>query len=401
MKLLSSVLLLGSMGMLFAGCGTNPTVAGTPQVLPLVTQANLTTTTQSTELATDTQKPSLKVGDISELKGDKTCDDVGETLVYAETKSYFVYVCGDKKSVTPAVFRAKNKNGQIIEGKAIVGWWKNSFVGINDKYGFSLGMPIPSLSSENLEAKLFFVSKVSGLSTYEKAEHIEEYVSRYLSIRKFMLAKRIGFLNGYVEGGKSGKEEYYKTARELLSYINDNKSQLNLCEVVLDDGTSVSIYSQDTAGSKFFRVDKGKYLVQLSCQRYKANAAFNYLLMDRTSQGFEVKIINKTDKTVKILESIYGPDPIENHDDAKQAPRYIPRRSPTRFLGLDSAYNAETRMLSIITHTGDCGGSSRRAEKFELVENELELRELRQGFKGEFCDSRAVVDSALLRQKYP
>jgi hypothetical protein len=216
-----------------------------------------------------------------------------------------------------------------------------------------------------------------------------------------MLARRID-VTDYRYSDKLG-EESFNTIRELLTYIKDNKSQLNLCEVLLDDGSSVSIYSPKVAGmrSRFFQIDKGKYLVQLSCELYKANAAFNYLLMNRTSQGFEVKIINKTDKTVKILESIDTPSLIKNYDDAEHAPRYIPRESPTRFLGLGSVYNAETRILSIITHAGDCGGSSRRAEKYELVENELELRELRLGFEGEFCDSRAVVDEALLRQRYP
>jgi len=93
MKLYSSVF-LGSVSIIVSGCIANSPPAMTPQISTLVTknQVNLATT-QIKEVAIDSQKPELKVGDISELKNDKTCDDVGEIIVYAETRSYwFIFV---------------------------------------------------------------------------------------------------------------------------------------------------------------------------------------------------------------------------------------------------------------------------------------------------------------------
>jgi len=101
MKLVISISLC-IIGIVSTGCTKNAP-SGTPQASILFGKPQLEqiTTTQSKKVETDADKTkTLKIGDISELKDDKTCDDVGDILVYAETRSYWVYICGNKQDTS-------------------------------------------------------------------------------------------------------------------------------------------------------------------------------------------------------------------------------------------------------------------------------------------------------------
>ncbi|MEE3719590.1 hypothetical protein V2H45_22875 [Tumidithrix elongata RA019] len=251
MKRLSLVLLLGSMGMLFAGCSTSPTVAVTAQISPLVatTQAKATTTTQSTEVATDSQKLALKVGDISELKDDKTCDDVGETLVYAETKSYLAYICGNKRDVRqPELFRVKARESKKVqlEGKALISWNKDSFVGIVRDHTFKLNIPSNTFLIDNsADPKLTLSIRSQLLEPIFSSEKI----IRFLKNDQFM--------------AKKDEVIPKELSQRILQDLNEKGKQLSdRCRKFDPKGFEADKYS------KIFPINPQEYLV---AQYYSSN----------------------------------------------------------------------------------------------------------------------------------
>ncbi|OIP76246.1 MAG: hypothetical protein AUK48_06060 [Oscillatoriales cyanobacterium CG2_30_44_21] len=63
-------------------------------------------------VASQVKQSSLITGLTDELVDDKTCQNTGGILAYAETKDYALYVCADLKDVaSPRYYRSVNKNG--------------------------------------------------------------------------------------------------------------------------------------------------------------------------------------------------------------------------------------------------------------------------------------------------
>ncbi len=74
---------------------------------------NLPTHAQANPPSITKPKAMLKVGALSEIKGDKTCDGTGGIFVYAETKTYRIYICADRKDKTqPRYYRSRERYGK-------------------------------------------------------------------------------------------------------------------------------------------------------------------------------------------------------------------------------------------------------------------------------------------------
>jgi hypothetical protein len=96
----------------------------------------------------------LKVGSLSELKSDKTCDGTGGVLVYAETKSYRIYICGDRKDRTqPRYYRSRERAGKgklDIEAKGYNPRQMRYFEFRNNGYAYLLQMPMSQIPQPEL-----------------------------------------------------------------------------------------------------------------------------------------------------------------------------------------------------------------------------------------------------------
>jgi hypothetical protein len=362
MKLLSSVLLLGSMGMLFAGCGTNPTVAGTPQVLPLVTQANLTTTTQSTELAIDSQKPSLKVGDISEIKNDKTCDDVGEIIVYAETPAYKVWVCADKSNrQVPAFMKVVRKDGSLkIEGKAQLGWREDSFVGMNEKYGYRLRMP---------SSNEFDLSILSGREFAPVWLH--EDIQRYYAINQFKQIKNIEELSQRVDS----KLSYKSKSQGFINYIFENKEKLGAC---------VSMYPVKDTPSKLWKIDDTKYFLEFGCRLGTRAIPVNFFLIEELDSGYNFKLLN-----ISTIDRYKDGKPIVGENGYVALRNILSTSASVR----EDIFNHKEMTLSVYRGQGSCGALSKY--KINVNDGKLDLIDYREGGAKECDDFRYAADPIL------
>ena len=272
MKLVSSVFLC-IVGIISTGCINNSPLAGTPQssILSGKPQADQATTPQSTKVETDTDKTkTLKIGDISELKDDKTCDDVGEILVYAETENYKVSVCAEKNNrQDPSFIKITRKDGSLkIAGKAQLGWKEDSFVGMDEKYGYRLRMP---------SSNKFDLSLLSGKEFAPVWLH--EDIQRYYAINHFKQIKNIKELSSAVDSKSPDKSK----REEFINYIFKNKEKLGACE---------SIDTFKDTPSKLWKIDGTKYFLEFGCRLGIRAVAVNFFLIEELDSGYNFKLLN-------------------------------------------------------------------------------------------------------------
>jgi hypothetical protein len=116
----------------------------------------------------------LKVGSLSELKGDKTCNDTGGILVYAETESYRIYICADRKDKTQArYYRSRERNGKgklDIEAKGYNPNHMRYFQFKNNGYSYLVQKPMSQIPQPELT-----------VLSPEEQTLLRERVTRYLA----------------------------------------------------------------------------------------------------------------------------------------------------------------------------------------------------------------------------
>jgi hypothetical protein len=365
----SSVLLLGSMGLLFAGCSVNPTVAGTPQASPLVTVPKQTTTKQATEVATDSQKQVLKVGDISELKDDKTCDDVGETLVYAETKNFRVNVCANKTNrQTPAFMKIAKKDGSLkIEGKAQLGWREDAFVGIDEKYGYRLQMP---------SSREFYFSIASGKEFAEVWQH--EHIQLYYAIKQFKRTNNLESL--LIEASDLRSDESKRI--EFIDYIFDNDKKLGVCQSSSSRSTMTQKKYLAMEIAKLSKLDSNKYFLTIDCNPGGNARHLSFLLITKSDSGYDFKLLNIPEiARDKHGRSLLGEDGYAILSDI-----------PSNLIAARrTVFNLKERTFSTYMGKFSCGDFSKY--KLDVDGEKLDLIEQRES---KCDDSRYAVDPSLL-----
>lgn len=126
-----------------------------PQAEPLQAQPS----TQVHPRTKDYQKSGvLEVGSLSELKGDTTCQGTGGTLVYAETRNYQVYICGDKDDrLQPRYYRSRNRDGSggiNLEAKTYDPRQMRYFEFKNNGYSYILQIPSGQIPDPELNVEL-------------------------------------------------------------------------------------------------------------------------------------------------------------------------------------------------------------------------------------------------------
>lgn len=378
MKLYSSVF-LGSVSIIVAGCIANSPLAVTPQISTLVTknQVNLATT-QIKEVAIDSQKPELKVGDISELKNDKTCDNVGEIIVYAETLSYWVYICGNKQDTSQSsyFFKAKSKNDKdkpSIVGKASLGWQQISFVGIKDNYTYSIDIPSVSTNSgsyklPSLDIYPFNVKEIS--LNPEDVQH--ELLTKYLAVHQFQQARQLeGALLSYERNQLLNPQK-----NKFIKYLMDNRESLNVC-----DNRSESRPDRPDGRvevSILYKLDKHRYLLQLRCNVYLQYSSFNFFVISDKEDKVEVKNLTKPSYS--------------NNSESTDGKEY-------KFNG-QPLYDPQSKILSIRTRLSGNFKGCGSLISYQLQDHSLNLLKV-QGGSVDDCDNHVFIDPILYPQNYP
>ena len=116
----------------------------------------------------------LKVGALSEIKGDKTCDGTGGIFVYAETKTYRIYICADRKDKTqPRYYRSRERYGKgklDLEAKGYNPHQMRYFEFKNNGYSYLLQMPMSQIPAPELT-----------VLSPEETPLLREKVTRYLA----------------------------------------------------------------------------------------------------------------------------------------------------------------------------------------------------------------------------
>jgi hypothetical protein len=361
MKLFSS-LFLCLIGIISIGCTNNSPLAVTPQALtlPEKMQAKPKTINQSIEVATDAQNPALKVGDISEIKDDKTCDDVGEIIVYAETQNYKVSVCADKNNrQDPSLIKITRKDGSLkITGKAQLGWKKDSFVGMDEKYGYRLRMP---------SSNRFDLSLLSGKEFTPVWLH--EDIQRYYAINQFKHAKNINELSRAIDlksPNKSKKEQF-------IDYIFKNKEKLGACE---------SIDAFKDSPSKLWKIDDTKYFLEFGCRLGIRAVAVNFFVIEELDSGYSFKLLN-----IPAIARDKDGNPIVGENGYVALTDIQINVTPVR----EDIFNSKERTLNIYMGHGSCGTLS----KYRFVDEKLDLIEHREGGLKECDDGRYGADPIL------
>ncbi|MFN4834002.1 MAG: hypothetical protein ACK54J_09960 [Pseudanabaena sp.] len=303
MKLVTSVFLC-IISIVFTGCTTNAPLTGTNKspILPSKSQADQTPTTHITKAETDTDKTkTLKIGNISELKDDKTCDDVGDILVYAETRSYWVYICGNKQDTSQSsyFFKAKSKNDKdkpSIMGKASLGWRQTSFVGIKDNYTYSID--IPSVRTNSGSYKLpsldIYPSNVKEITLNpEDVQH--ELLTKYLSTAPYRQARKF-----YGQWWSSESDPLLDPKKKkFIKHLMDNRENLQVCE-----NRNREPSERREEGSVLYKLENGKYVLQLRCNVYLKYNSFNFFLISEQANGLEVKFLTQPKDVAKFGVSV-------------------------------------------------------------------------------------------------
>ncbi|CAN1212359.1 hypothetical protein TUMEXPCC7403_19275 [Tumidithrix helvetica PCC 7403] len=364
MKLLHLVSLFGGIGFTVAGCGTNPTNLAQIPSPALATQERSMTIAQSTQpVKTDEQKPALKVGDISELKDDKTCDDVGETIVYADTQNYKVSVCADKNNrQVPAFIKIAKKDGSLkIEGKAQLGWREDSFVGMDEKYGYRLRMPS---SSE------FNLSILSGKEFTPVV--LKEGIQNYYAINRFKQINRADELTRRVDSKLSDESK----REEFINYIFENKDKLGACKSI-DARKDTAYFS-----SRLWKIDNKKYFLELACRPGAYALALNFFLIAESDHVYNYKLLN----IPKIARYKSG-KPIIGENGYVALTDIQSTVTPA----MEHLFKSAERTLSIYMGKGSCGTIS----TYKIGGDKLDLIRHREGGLKECDDFRYAVDPIL------
>ena len=380
MKLVISISLC-IIGIVSTGCTKNAP-SGTPQASILFGKPQLEqiTTTQSKKVETDADKTkTLKIGDISELKDDKTCDDVGDILVYAETRSYWVYICGNKQDTSQSsyFFKAKSKNDKdkpSIMGKASLGWRQTSFVGIKDNYTYSIDIPSVRTNSgsyklPSLDIYPFNVKEI----TLNPKDVQHELLTKYLAVHQFQQAREL-------EGGLFSQKRNQlinPQKNEFIKYLMDNRESLNVCENRSESPTDRP--DGRVENSILYKLDKHRYLLQLRCNVYLQYSSFNFFVISDEEDKIEVK---------NLIEPSYS-----NNSESTDGKEY-------KFHGLP-LYDPQSKILSIwMRLSGNFKGCG-FLTSYQLQDDSLNLLKHQSGSVDDGCDKHVFIDPILYPQTYP
>ncbi|ELS30708.1 MULTISPECIES: hypothetical protein [Pseudanabaena] len=350
---LVSLLFLYFIGIVSTGCTTNSPLAVTPQasILTEKTQAKPKTTNQNVEAATDTQKPILKVGDISELKDDKTCDDVGEIIVYAETQNYLAYICANNNNVSqPKIFKVKLRESKTVlfEGDVLLSWDKHSLVGIVQGNIFKLNIPSNA-----------FLKSYTGGCYADKQPALCLYGQIFESAKT---EKIIRFLRSQQFTSKSDEVISKALNQRILQSLYKKGKQLSKrCRAFEHQEFDPDQYSH------IFLVSPQTYLVALYCGSNTKNPEYIYWL---------------TNLKGDTLESVPFLLPIDRPEFS---------RTPEYQLDGHPSYDSELGILSIYKAFGTNGSII----KYKINGSKVKLIEER------VCEDRRCLDPVFFSQYYP
>jgi hypothetical protein len=317
----------------------------------------------------------LETGDITELTNDQTCSDRGEILVYAESDSYVTYICGNKQDINQSLYfkaHAKSKiNGLSINGKAILGWQKISFVGTTGNHSYSLTMP----SNGNLNPNLNILPlNRRNLQSFSQSFRFPEKLIKYLSVDEF---KQSRDLERWWRSPNS-TSPYSDEKKRFLKYFSNNSDKLKVCEI--PSRAKEKIESDKENFSRIYKIDNGIYILELTCDIYNTGLSYNFWLIKEKDNKIDVNQLIKP----KII--------LNNKKKFADSNEY----KPSIFFG-GSLYDPRTKNLSLLSRysgAGMCG----KLTTFNVKNNKLELLEYRDG---DDCENTLFMDPLLYNQVYP
>jgi hypothetical protein len=359
-KWLKLSLALGAVSIVFLSCNTTtPNAETTTQSLSQTSQLEATDTTDSTQLI---------VGDISELKNQTECNNLGDTLVYAETKNYFVYICGSKEDINqPTYFKAKPKTANIIYptiiGKAVLGWQKVSFVGISGDFTYVFSIPSSKVDSKPfLYIHPYALFKQPTLLLPKSGQY--EELTKYLSIVKLRQAKNLE-----VDSSLDNKK------RDFVKYLLKNKKKLNVCEIPGRDRLEEDELRREV-DSTLYDLGKNKYLLILRCNAYLKYNSFNLFLISGQNSHLNVRFLIQPE----ILKGRFG---------------WTGRYEDRIFYGRP-LYDPQTKTLTLHVQFSGIARAG-NLMSFAIQNDKLELVELRH----EEGNGNLYIDPILYNRLYP
>jgi hypothetical protein len=370
-KLLKPILALGAITIASFSCNVSPPNAGTTtQPLSQTSQVKPTHTTEPTKLI---------VGDISELQDKSECNNLGDMLIYAETKNYFAYICGSRKDTSqPAYFKAKPKNEKrhpSIIGKAYLGWQQLSFVGISDRYTYSLSIPLIGNPVKDYKPSLnIYPFSIPKTGIIPEEGQSEEF-TKYLSIEKFRFSEFKKFDRWWWSPTPDPLLDPKK--KKFIKYLMDNRESLKVCEDRFRDQPEGR-----EEYSTLYRFDSGRYLLQLRCSVYLKYNSFNFFLISEQNNGLQVKFLAKP---YKVLNDNFGWTDENEGRVIYGRPLYDPQ---TKTLSIQTPFSATSGCGSLITYDFPDDSDSFRLLKY-------------QNGNSIGCEKHFYIDPILYPQIYP
>lgn len=312
--------------------------------------------------STDSAK--LIVGDISELKDKSECDNLEDTLVYAETENYTVNICSKTKGgKDPAFLRIVKKDGSLkITGIAKLSWREDAFVGISEKYGYRLQMP----SSSGFDLLI--------ASGRERAPVLlKENIQLYYAINQFRQTKKVDELMSRIDSNLPNESKRL----EFIHHIFDNRLKFGACRS-RDDRRKEEEYSD----SRLWKIDDKKYFLELGCHIGAYSITLNLFLITESHSGYHFKLLN----IPKIARYKNGKPIVRENGYVTLIDIPIPSTTAREHF-----FNLKEKTLSIYMGKGSCGTLS----KYRIGDRKLDLVEHREGGLKECDDFRYAADPSL------
>ncbi|MCA2734823.1 DUF1176 domain-containing protein [Microcystis sp. M158S2] len=254
-KILTAFLFLICCNLLLSCVGESNKYAN-QEILPTSMKTN-----ESKELIDLLYSPMPVIGTTDELGKDMNCEQE-LILAYAETEKFRIYLCGNDSIPVSLVIIPMDRNSR----KIII---KETPLKIGYSYRFKQGvirytLRRPSPTSRNAD---FIISDLSLNKTI-----IGQHVSRYLFNKQI----NPDYKKSFTQRDKQAKERF-------LKFLPDFRKQYDTCHFGAN--------GLPPKGVSAYKIDSGKYLVEMLCLGGGNNAIWQYVLYSEYSSDQQGEII--------------------------------------------------------------------------------------------------------------
>lgn len=284
-----------------------------------------------------------KIGSISELGKDETCDHSGDILVYAETIKYRIYVCGDETNNQPQsmIFFTKGNdfNKTVISENPSIEWSDRSYSFHNQKILYRLDRPN--------SIKPWYTRHLFFFSLYDLNDRSLNTIISEDKIQLYLFNEKI--VPNYRKTILSPDDQ---AKNRFLKFLPTLKNQFAVCSNAYEG----RIITWKIATVRAYEIAPRKYLVEIICDTRTYNPLTQYILYSEESS-----------------EKYAKPVPFYT----LTSPRLDTTMEERQTIGGVSQFFPEDNTLRVYVKEIGAGGWG-NAQEYKLIEDRFELQEYRE-----------------------